>query len=107
MYSTGHYDRCTEVVRQIAGDRFEALELQITAAAVAIVNNSRAAARAAAMLGFTSEDDLRSPAVLVGAPDDLCERLWQARERWGFSNFVVPAEVMYDFAPVVADLTGN
>ena len=36
----------------------------------------------------------------------MCERLLARRERWGFSNIVVPAEEMEVFAPVVAQLTG-
>jgi hypothetical protein len=72
-----------------------------------VLKSGRTAGRAAAMLGFTSDDALDSPAVLIGTVDDLCERLWQRRERWGFSNVVVPAEAMGVFAPVVARMAGK
>jgi probable F420-dependent oxidoreductase len=107
MYAVDHYDRCLGFIRQAAGDRLGSLELQIAAASVVVLRNGRAAARAAATLGFTSEEALDSPAVLIGAVEDLCERLWQRRERWGFTNVVVPAEAMVSFAPVVAQMAGK
>jgi probable F420-dependent oxidoreductase len=107
MYAADHYDRCLHIIRQAAGDRFDSLELQIVAASVLLLGKGRPAGRAAAMLGFASEEALESPAVLIGTVEDLCERLWQRRQRWGFSNVVVPAEAMIDFAPVVAELAGK
>lgn len=107
MYAVDHYDRCYRLIRQAAGDRLDSLELQIAAASVVVLKNSRAAVRAAATLGLTSEESLDSPAVLIGSAEDLCERLWQRRERWGFSNIVVPAEAMADFAPIVAQMAGK
>ena len=107
MYAVDHYDRCLNIIRQAAGDRFDSLELQISAGSVLLLRNGRPAGRAAAMLGFTSEEALDSPAVLIGTADNLCERLWQSRQRWGFSNVVVPAEAMADFAPVVAQMVGK
>ncbi len=107
MYAVDHYDRCRDLIRQAAGDRFDSLELQIAAASVMILKAGRSAGRAAGMLGFTSDDALDSPAVLIGTVDDLCERLLQRRERWGFSNVVVPGEAMAAFAPVVARMAGT
>jgi probable F420-dependent oxidoreductase len=107
MYAVDHYDRCRDLIRQEAGDRFDSLELQIAAASVMVLKSGRSAGRAAAMLGFTSDDALDSPAVLIGTVEHLCERLWEGRERWGFSNIVVPGEAMADFAPVVAQMAGK
>jgi len=105
--SFDHYDRCLEWVRQAAGDRFSSLELQIVAFAVNVVGSRRAAARTASMLGFPGEEALDLPVVLLGTEDELCERLAERRERWGFSNVVVPGEAMEAFAPVVARLAGT
>jgi probable F420-dependent oxidoreductase len=102
-----HYDRCLAWVRDAAGDRFGSLELQIAAFAVTVVSSSRAAARTATMLGFGGETALDLPIVLIGTVDELCERLIERRERWGFSNVVVPGEAMETFAPVVARLAGT
>jgi probable F420-dependent oxidoreductase len=105
--SSDHYDRCLVWVREAAGDRFDSLELQIVAFAVNVVGSRRAAARTASMLGFPGEEALDLPIVLLGTEDELCERLIERRERWGFSNVVVPGEAMEAFAPVVARLAGT
>ena len=102
-----HYDRCLAWVRDAAGDRFGSLELQIVALVVAVVGSSRIAARSATMLGFGGEAALDLPGVLIGTVDELCDRLVERRERWGFSNVVVPGEAMETFAPVVARLAGT
>jgi probable F420-dependent oxidoreductase len=102
-----HYDRCLAWVRAAAGDRFDSLELQIAAFAVNVVGSRRAAARTASMLGFPGEEALDLPIVLLGTEDEICERLLERRERWGFSNIVVPGEAMEVFAPVVSRLAGT
>ena len=102
-----HYDRCLAWVREAAGDRFDSLELQIAAFAVNVVGSRRAAARTASMLGFPGEEALDLPIVLLGTEDELCERLLERREKWGFSNIVVPGEAMEVFAPVVSRLAGT
>jgi hypothetical protein len=45
--------------------------------------------------------------VLIGTSDELCERLLERREKWGFTNIVVPGEAMETFALVVARLAGT
>jgi probable F420-dependent oxidoreductase len=102
-----HFDRCLAWVRDGAGDRFSSIELQIMAFATKVVASRRAAVRTATMLGFPGEDALELPIVLLGPPDELCEQLLKRRERWGFTNIVVPGEAMESFAPVVAQLTGT
>lgn len=101
-----HFDRCLGWVRDAAGDRFSSLELQIATIAVAVVNSRRAAVRAATMLGY-SEETIDLPLLLIGTEDELCERLLERRERWGFSNIVVPGESIDVFAPVVDRLAGS
>ena len=100
-----HFDRCLSWVRAAAGDRFVALELQITASAM-VVSSRRAAARSATMLGFPGEEALDLPILLIGTEDEICERLFERRERWGFNNVVVPGESMESFAPIVARMAG-
>jgi probable F420-dependent oxidoreductase len=102
-----HFDRCLAWVREGAGDRFSSIELQIMAFATKVVASRRAAVRTATMLGLPGEDALELPIVLLGTPDELCEQLVKRRERWGFTNIVVPGEAMESFAPVVAQLAGS
>ena len=105
--SFDHYDRCLGWVREAAGDRFDSLELQIAAFAVIVVGSRRAAVRDRLMLGFPAgEEALDLPILLLGTEDELCERLIERRERWGFSTVVVPGEAMEIFAPVVAQFAG-
>jgi hypothetical protein len=102
-----HYDRCLGWIREAAGDRFGSLELQIAAFAVMVVSSRRIALRSATMLGFPGEGALDLPILLIGTEDELCERLLERREKWGFSNVVVPGESMEIFAPIVARLAGS
>jgi len=102
-----HFDRCLAWVREAAPDRFVSIEFQIVAFATKIVTSRRAAVRTATMLGLPGEDALELPVVLIGTVDELCEQLLKRRERWGFTNIVVPAEAMESFAPVVARLAGT
>ena len=102
-----HYDRCLRWIREAAGDRFGSLELQIAAFAVMVVSSRRIALRSATMLGFPGEGALDLPILLIGTEDELCERLLERREKWGFSNVVVPGESMEIFAPIVARLAGS
>lgn len=101
-----HYDRCLQWVREAAGDRFDSLEIQILTFTAMVVANRRAAVRTAALLGFQGEEALELPVLLIGTVDEMCERLLERRERWGFSNVVVPGEAMETFAPVVSRLSG-
>jgi probable F420-dependent oxidoreductase len=102
-----HYDQCSAWVRDAAGDGFTSLEMQITAVAALVVSSRRAALRSATMLGFPGEDVLDLPVFLIGTEDELCERLIERRERWGFSSIVVPDHAMHTFSPVVARLSGS
>ena len=102
-----HFDRCLTWIREAAPDRFDSIERQIVAFATRVVTSQRAAVRTATMLGFPGEDALELPIVLIGTPDELCERLLERRKRWGFTNIVVPGEAMESFAPVVAQLAGT
>ncbi|MCU1362467.1 MAG: hypothetical protein JWM55_295 [Acidimicrobiaceae bacterium] len=102
-----HFDDCLGWIREAAGDRFESLELQIAPFAVMVVSSSRIAVRGATMLGFRQEGALDLPILLIGTEEELCERLLERRERWGFSNVVVPGESMEAFAPIVARLANQ
>ncbi len=102
-----HYDRCLAWIRDAAPNRFDSIELQLMAFATKVVGSSRAAARTATMLGLPGEDALELPIVLIGAVDELCERLVEYRKRWGFTNIVVSSDAMESFAPVVAQLAGT
>ncbi|MHB8379021.1 MAG: TIGR03621 family F420-dependent LLM class oxidoreductase [Acidimicrobiales bacterium] len=102
-----HFDRGVNLVRAAAGDRFGSIELQIAVVAVMVMASRRAAIRSATMLGFAGDDALDLPILLIGSEDELCERLVERRERWGFSNVVIPGESMEAFSPIVSRLAGS
>jgi probable F420-dependent oxidoreductase len=102
-----HFDQCLTWVREAAGDRFPLLELQIAPFSVMVVGSRRAAARTATMLGFAGEESLALPILLLGTVDEICEQLLERRQRWGYTNVVVPVDALDDFAPVVARLAGT
>lgn len=98
-------------VREGAGDRFDELELSSVIMPLNIgapleardPSELEGAARAA---GLTPAEALRSPHLLVGSVDEACELLKARRDRWGISNWVIPAARLEAFAPVVDRLTG-
>ncbi len=92
-------------IRDAAGDRFADIELH-SRLHVALITDDRegvAAAMAPAM-GVTSEEALGSPHALAGTVEQCVETLADRRERWGISYIGINAEVVEDFAPVVAAL---
>jgi probable F420-dependent oxidoreductase len=101
------YDRCLTWVHEAAPDRVGSIEFQVVAFATRVVPSRRAAVRTATMLGLPGEDALELPIVLIGSVDEICEQLLKRRERWGFSNVVVPVDAMESFAPVVTQLAGT
>jgi probable F420-dependent oxidoreductase len=102
------YDERIAWIRNAAGERFDALELQALTFLVSVGGNPvELAHQMAPALGIT-EDDARSvPIALVGSVEQICEQLLERRERWGLSYWVVHEPEMDDFAPVVARLAGT
>lgn len=101
-------DRQVGWIRAAAGDRFDRVELALTAMPVE-VTEERAAAfeRIAPHVGLTPEQALVSPHLLVGTVDEICATLLERRNRWGLSYWIIPAGRHEAFAPVVARLAGR
>ena len=103
-----YYDQRIAWIRDAAGDRFDALELQCLTFLVQIVpDREDAIERLASMMGVTREQVDGSPIALVGTIEQIAERLVERRERFGFSYIVVHEAEMEAFAPVVAALAGT
>ena len=103
-----YYDQRIAWIREAAGDRFDALELQCLTFLVQIVpDREDAVERLASMMGVTPEQVDGSPIALVGTIEQIAERLVERRERFGFSYIVVHEAEMEAFAPVVAALAGT
>jgi probable F420-dependent oxidoreductase len=95
-------------VRDAAGDRFDALELQtlvgfvhVGAGAASILDGIAGA------LGISRAEARLAPPCLVGSVDEVVASLEERRARWHISYHVVDEDALDAFAPVVARLTGT
>ncbi len=99
-----------EWVRQAAGERFSALELNILVGDVVITENRQRAAeqylREKGRPGVTAEQLLANPYLLIGSVEQIAEQIHWLREQFGISYLVVGDEHMEAFAPVAARLAG-
>ena len=101
------FDERVQWVRDAAGDRFEALELQChTSFAMVVPNRREIFEGMAGMFGVDASVAAQIPIALVGTVDEICETLQERRERWGFTYWIVNGDAMESFAPVVEKLAG-
>jgi probable F420-dependent oxidoreductase len=95
-------------LRSEAGERFPHLELNINLLAVVGegVPQDRVRQRVRYLFGVELDDIVRarSPFVVSGSTEEMCEQLLGLRERLGISYVTVPDELMEAFAPVVDGL---
>jgi probable F420-dependent oxidoreductase len=97
-------------VRQAAGERFDDLELSIMISTVHTEDQQRAAEHVASERGWSgisAEQVLDMPSIVIGSVEQIVEQLYQRRERYGFSYYIVTDQRMQAFAPVVAQLAGK
>jgi hypothetical protein len=96
------------LVREAAGARFAALELEIGAYFTFVSEKPEPIAEAMGRaFGLEAREMLRHPHALFGTPAALCEELERRREAWGISCVTVPDTACEAFAPVVARLAGK
>jgi len=99
-----------EWVRQAAGERFAAVELNLLVSNVIITQDQQQAAeqyiREREQSRVTAAQLLANPYMLIGSVEQLAERIQRQREQFGISYLVVGSEHMEAFAPVVARLAG-
>lgn len=102
-------DRKVGWVKEGAGDRFDALELNAWLAVAAVTDDAAGFATVVGeMFGGASGDDvLGSPVTLIGSASEIEGRLHERRERWDYSYHVIPGDQADAFAPIVAELTGS
>ncbi len=91
-------------LRQEAEGRFEQLELSLNLVAVG-EHMPQWLTRSG--LDVSQLMASRSPAALMGTPDQMCEQLLERRKALGISYITVSAELIETFAPVVDQLAGR
>ena len=106
--TAGATDSKLAVMRDAAGDRFGALELQTRVHLAVITDDAHALASAAApAFGITAEQALASPHALVGTVDECVGTVEGWRERWGISYISFMGSSAEAMAPVVERLAGR
>ena len=101
-------DRKLEWVRDEAGDRFTDIELNVLVFVVSVTDDAPGFAEMmAGGFGVTPDEAHHVPQALFGTVDEICETLEARRERWGFSYYVVQADVFEALAPVVERMAGH
>jgi probable F420-dependent oxidoreductase len=102
--------RKTDLVRQVAGKRFNEIELS-TVASIAVTDDRRATAeqfaRDRGWSGISAEQILAMPSVFIGSVDAIVTEMQERRGRYGFSYYVVFGHAMPHAAPVVNCLAGR
>jgi probable F420-dependent oxidoreductase len=92
-------------VRAAAGGRSDEIELHTRIHVAVITDDRESLAEAIApTLGVTATAALESPHAVAGTVDQCVETILGWRERWGISYIGFSADVVDDFAPVVARL---
>jgi probable F420-dependent oxidoreductase len=101
------YDLATKVgeLRDVAGERFDQLELSINLAAIGDELPPWLAAKFSNELGQNGAKG--AVALLGGTVDDMCDTLRLRRDALGISYISVNAMFMNEFAPVVERLAGR
>ena len=106
-------DQKVQWIRDAAGDRMGAIELNMLMNITSVSENRRLAVQNSARKWGMSLDDagadqwLTSPVVLVGNVDQIVEGLQMRRERYGVSYIVINDDMIDAFAPVVERLAGT
>ncbi len=106
--SAAALDRKVRWVREAAGARFAAVELNLLAFVTRVTGDRRAEAeRVAAQFEAPVDLVLETPHLLLGTEDELVVQLEGQRARYGISYVVVFEDSLNAFAPVVARLGGT
>jgi len=95
-------------VKEAAGDRFESIELGFTVFFANITEDRESIAAAMApSMGFEPRDVLEMPHFLIGTVGQIEQDLRDRRERYGFSDVILPGSSADDLAPIVERLAGR
>jgi probable F420-dependent oxidoreductase len=94
-------------IRAAAGDRFDAIELQVRVHLALVTDDRKGVAEALAPgFGLTPEQALQSPHALAGTVEEIADDLLERRERYGISSIGIGLDAMEALGPVVARLAG-
>ena len=100
-WTANRVDEQLDQVRDGAGQRFDALELNALVQVVEITDDAEASTRRLLerVDGLAPADVEAIPYVLIGTVEEIAAKIERCRSRWGISYFVVRA--LDEFAPVI------
>jgi probable F420-dependent oxidoreductase len=95
-------------IREAAGERMADIELGFTVFFATLTDDRESIASAMApSMGFEPRDVLEMPHFLLGTAQQIEEDLRARRDRYGFSDVIVPGQMADSLAPVVERLAGS
>src|SRR5207302_916275 len=96
-------------IREIAAERYAALEICTLVQRVIVTEDPRRAAEELTKRWpqLSADQLLQSPYVLIGTVNQIVEALQARRERWDISYYVVQEPYLDALAPIVARLAGK
>ena len=101
-------DEKVSIVAEAGAHRLADIEMNIRTFFVKVTDDRAGMINAVAgMFKIPAELIEDSPFGLIGSVDSIIETIHAARERWGFSYFIVGGENIEEIAPVVAALKGK
>jgi alkanesulfonate monooxygenase SsuD/methylene tetrahydromethanopterin reductase-like flavin-dependent oxidoreductase (luciferase family) len=105
------YDRKIARVKEVAGDRFDSMEINSLAMNTSITDDRDGALEFFAQI-FNAPKEVvaQSPALIAGSVGEIVETLQERRDRWGFNYVVVQqngGQGMEQFSEVIAVLAGT
>ena len=102
------FDEKVALLREVATERFDTIELNILIQGLAISDNREAAIRRLREeRGFENEQWFDSPMVFHGSVNQVVEQMEAQRERFGVSYYAVFEHQIDEFAPIVDRLAGR
>jgi len=100
--------RKVDWIKDGAGERFDALEIEIGAYFTVVTPDAEpVVGQFAQGFGLTSEQMADHPHALIGSVDEIVDKLLARREAFGINYVTVGDTAMDAFAPVVAKLAGS
>ena len=100
-------DQKIEWIRAGAGERFDAVELEIGAYFTVVTDESATIDKMAARFGLDPATFAEHPHALIGSVESICDQLVARRERYGISYVTFGASAMTAVAPIVERLSGT
>src|SRR5438309_5605704 len=101
-------DEKSRWIKEAAGERLESIELGVTVFFANVTDDRDSIASAMApSMGFEPRDVLEMPHFLIGTIDQIEEDLKARRDRYGFSDVLVPGDAADSLTHVVEHLAGR